>query len=245
MRTNIHLVLCPFPLASGLDSFPGLSLGITLEDRQTRDTIRLARSLRPRHSAQHWLLSIDRLYSPSHPLKPQDFSLSVGWIHCPPFSISIYCLLTLFSSFFLPPFFLLPGPMSAQSSPIPSLYTPSFVCVKFSLPLPSVFSLLAPSIHHYPPTTISILSVHFSYRHVSIFSTALTPSYSLFLQWPFFIFSLSSARTSCSQGSVLPAGLYFTQPASQPARPQVDIAVLVSAFERMGETCQGVLQGAT
>lgn len=34
MQTNIYLVPCPFPLASGSGCFPGFGLGITLKDRQ-------------------------------------------------------------------------------------------------------------------------------------------------------------------------------------------------------------------
>ena len=92
--------------------------------------------------------------------------------------------------------FSLPRPMSAQSPSIPS-FSRSFVGLRKSSH-PSLLLLFTPSIT-IPP--ISISSVLFCYRHVSIFQTALAPSYPLFLRWLFFILSLSFTLTSCSLGS--------------------------------------------
>lgn len=219
MRTNRYLVCCPFPPASGSGFFPGLSVSITLDDRQTRGVG--GPGTGPSTSCN--LLTVFIL----QPMPPNHRSFLSQFIPLFTFPISICCLPTLYFSFSSP---------SPHVTPVPlhSILLMLFLCLcKSSLPLPIhhhrshpelVLFLLLLTCFHSPDCSHSIIHApssaaicqRFSFAHSFITPPGLHLSPIL---------------------SDIPGRLYFTQP----ARPQVGIAVLVRAGVGVKAVWDGVL----
>lgn len=178
MQTNIYLVPCPFPLASGSGCFPGFGLGITLEDRQQEALLSWLGVWGPGtwHNTSCNLLTVCIL--PPVPQNHRTFLyLSVESIaHLPPSLSAVY---PLYFSFFL-------SLVQCQLNPLPFHLSPalSSVCVctpplphSFSSPHPSLFlpspsRLFASLIDMFPFSKLlslnhihSSFNDHFSFSH--------------------------------------------------------------------------------
>lgn len=175
MQTNIYLVPCPFPLASGSGCFPGFGLGITLKDRQQEALLSWLGVWGPGtwHNTSCNLLTVCIL--PPMPQNHRTFLyLSVDSIaHLPPSLSAVYPLyfsffLSLSSNVSLIPLhsiFLLLFRLFAYapppfSSPHPSLFLPSPSRLFASLIDMFPFSKLL-SLNHIH----SSFNDHFSFSH--------------------------------------------------------------------------------